>query len=282
MSAPIEPTSSSLGNPDHVDSVDRAGARPLVIEAQAVSKSYGHVTALREVDLTIGRGEVVALIGDNGAGKSTLVKVIAGVFPPDTGRILVDGEEVQFRTPLDARRKGIETVYQNLALSAHLPIWANMFLGREVRVRGPLGRLGWLDRSTMRRRAAEELERLKIPVRSVDAPVSELSGGQRQAVAVARSISWGQKVVMMDEPTANLGVPEQQKVASLIRALAQHGVAVLLISHNLHEVFELADRLVVLRHGRRVADVKAADTAKEQVVGWITGAHGADGAEGFA
>jgi ABC-type sugar transport system ATPase subunit len=237
-----------------------------------MSKAYGHVQALVDVSLTVVSGEVLALVGDNGAGKSTLVKIIAGAHTPDEGLMLIAGEQVEFDSPLDARRLGIETVYQDLALASDLSVWANLFLGRELYVRGPGRLVGWMDKKTMRRRAREELTRLRISIPDVDAVVDDLSGGQRQAIAVARTIAWGRKLVMMDEPTASLGVEEQTKVAGLVRTLAEQKLGVLLVSHNLAQVFELANRIVVLRHGRRVAVRRVQETTREEIVGLITGA----------
>lgn len=198
--------------------------------------------------------------------------MIAGAHRPDEGAILVSGEEVEFRAPLDARERGIETVYQDLALAPDLPVWANLFLGRERSVRGPGRLVGWMNKREMRERAQAELVRLRIPIPDVDVAVDDLSGGQRQAVAVARSIAWGRRLVMMDEPTASLGVEEQEQVAALVRRLAEDRLAVLLVSHNLAQVFELAHRVVVLRHGRRVAVRSIEQTTREEIVGLITGA----------
>jgi ABC-type sugar transport system ATPase subunit len=250
--------------------VSRTGAA--LLEVRGISKSYGHVQALSDVSMHIDTGEIVALVGDNGAGKSTLVKVIAGAHRPDRGAILVSGEEVEFRAPLDARERGIETVYQDLALAPDLPVWANLFLGREQYVRGPGRMVGWMNKRVMRQHAQAELERLQISIPDVDLAVENLSGGERQAVAVARSIAWGRRLVVMDEPTASLGVEEQEKVAALVRRLAEHQLAVLLISHNLAQVFELAHTVVVLRRGRRVAVRSIEDTTREEIVALITGA----------
>jgi simple sugar transport system ATP-binding protein len=241
-----------------------------------VSKAYGHVQALLDVSMHVDAGEIVALVGDNAAGKSTLVNTIAGAFRPDEGAILVSGEEVDFRTPLDARDCGIETVYQDLALAPDLSVWANLFLGREQYVRGPGRFVGWMNRRAMRQRAQEELVRLQIPIPDVDVAVDDLSGGQRQAVAVARSIAWGRRLVMMDEPTASLGVEEQEKVGALVRRLAEHQLAVLLVTHNMTQVFELAHRVIVLRRGRLVAVRSIEQTTREEIVGLITGAIDAD------
>jgi ABC-type sugar transport system ATPase subunit len=250
---------------------ERKGAAAL-LEVRGVSKAYGHVQALIDVSMHVNAGEIVALVGDNGAGKSTLVKLIAGAHRPDHGAILVSGEEVEFRAPLDARERGIETVYQDLALAPDLSVWGNLFLGREQYVRGPGRIVGWMNKRVMRERAQAELVRLQVPIPDVDVVVDDLSGGQRQAVAVARSIAWGRRLVMMDEPTANLGVEEQEKIAALVRRLAEHQLAVLLVSHNLVQVFELAQRVVVLRRGRRVAVRSIEKTTREEIVGLITGA----------
>ncbi|MDX6597700.1 MAG: simple sugar transport system ATP-binding protein [Gaiellales bacterium] len=248
----------------------RTGAA--LLEVRGVSKAYGHLQALIDVSMHLHAGEIVALVGDNGAGKSTLVKMIAGAHRPDQGAILVSGEEVEFRTPLDAREQGIETVYQDLALAPDLSVWANLFLGREQYVRGPGRIVGWMNTRSMRQHARAELARLQIPIPDVDVPVDELSGGQRQAVAVARGIAWGRRLVMLDEPTASLGVEEQENVALLVRRLAEDQLAVLLVSHNLAQVFELAQRVVVLRRGRRVAVRPIEKTTREEIVGLITGA----------
>jgi ABC-type sugar transport system ATPase subunit len=243
-----------------------------LLEVRGVSKAYGHVQALIDVDMQVDAGEIVALVGDNGAGKSTLVKLIAGAHRTDQGAILVSGEEVELRGPLDAREQGIETVYQDLALAPDLSVWANLFLGREQYVRGPGRVVGWMNKQAMRQRAQAELVRLQIPIPDVDVAVDDLSGGQRQAVAVARSVAWGRRLVMMDEPTASLGVEEQERVAALVRRLAEQGLGVLLVSHNLAQVFELAQRVVVLRRGRRVAARSIEMTTREEIVGLITGA----------
>ena len=245
---------------------------PAVLETRGLTKSYGHVLALSGVDMRVDGGEIVALVGDNGAGKSTFVKTIAGVHLPDGGEILINGTLVRLRSPLEARVLGVETVYQDLALAADLSVWGNLFLGREVRVKGMLRHVGWMDQRAMRARSESELGRLKIAVPSIDAAVEDLSGGQRQAVAVARSIAWGSQLVMMDEPTAALGVAQGEMVADLVKTLAADGVAVILITHNLSQVFQMAHRVVVLRHGREVANRLISSTTREEVVGWITGA----------
>jgi ABC-type sugar transport system ATPase subunit len=245
---------------------------PPLVHARGISKAYGHVHALIDVSIDVHAGEIVGLVGDNGAGKSTLVRVIAGADRPDHGTITVDGEPVEFRSPLDAREQGIETVYQDLALGPDLTVWANLFLGREVYVRGPGRLVGWMDKRAMRERARAQLARLQIPLPDLDVAVADLSGGQRQAVAVARSIAWGKRLIMLDEPTASLGIEEQEKVAALIPKLAERRLAVLLVSHNLAQIFDLARRIVVLRHGRQVAVRTTEETTREEIVGLITGA----------
>lgn len=248
----------------------RATSAP-VIEAKGISKRWGSVHALHEVDFTVYAGEVVGLVGDNGAGKSTLINIIAGALHPTTGSIFVNGQPVHFKTPTEARDAGIETVYQDLALAPDLAIWANLFLGREIVKGGLFKWVGWLDRKAMIERAVKDLERTQIRIASVGQRVGRLSGGQRQAVAVGRAVAWGSHVVLMDEPTAALGVEQQARVAELIRTVANQGVPVVLISHNLPQVYEVCDRIVVLFRGRIVAEVRPRDTSIDQIVSYITG-----------
>ena len=250
---------------------DGDGVPAPILELKGISKHFGAVEALSEVDFEVHPSEVVALAGDNGAGKSTLVKVIAGTHPPDAGVIRFDGAEVKIHSPRHATVLGIETVYQDLALCDNLDVVANMFLGREM-VAGPaaLGRLSELD---MERRALDVLRRLNVTtIRSVRTPVASLSGGQRQSVAISRAVMWNSKIVLLDEPTAALGVAQTQQVRELIKRLRVQGLGVVLISHNLHDVFEVADRIIVLRLGRRVATFKRDATTPEDVVAAITGA----------
>jgi simple sugar transport system ATP-binding protein len=247
------------------------GATPLY-EARGIVKRFGHVTALDGADFTVYPGEVVALVGDNGAGKSTLVKTLSGALRPDEGELLFDGRPVDLHSPLDARALGIETVYQDLALAPELDPAMNAFLGREVMQPGLLGRLGFLDRKTMRRRTAEAFSSLGVGVRSTTVPVAMLSGGQRQGVAVSRAVMWASKAIFLDEPTAALGVVQTRAVLQLIRNVRETGCAVILISHNMPEVLEVSDRIEVLRLGRRVASLRAADTSMEEIVGAMTGA----------
>ncbi len=246
-------------------------AEPPRVEVRDVSKRYGSLHALRGVNLSLRSGEIVGLVGDNGAGKSTLVNIIAGALKQTSGQILVDGKEVNFHNPIDARSAGIETVYQDLALAPDLSIWANMFLGREAVAPGILGKIGWLDRKAMVARTTTDLERTRITVPSVAARVGRLSGGQRQAVAVGRAVAWGSRVVLLDEPTAALGVEQQAKVAELVQHVASEGLAVLLISHNLPQVYAICDRVLVLFGGQIVADLRPRDVAIDDIVGWITG-----------
>jgi simple sugar transport system ATP-binding protein len=215
---------------------------------------------------------VHAVVGDNGAGKSTLIKIISGVDHADEGEIRIDGRPVTITTPRDARALGIETVYQDLALADHLDASANLFLGREELRPRPLSWFGFLDKKAMRRRTEEAMQHLKIGIQSVEQPVLRLSGGQRQAVAVARAIAWGRRIVIMDEPTAALGVRESRMVLELIKEVRSQGIAVLMISHNLPEVFAVADRITVLRLGRTIVTLNTAETTLESVVGMMTGA----------
>ena len=242
------------------------------LSARGLVKRYGHVTAIDGADFDLLPGEVLAVVGDNGAGKSSMIKALSGALVPDAGEIQVDGETVHFRTPIDARRYGIETVYQDLALSPAQDIASNMFLGREIRRRGALGLVRKLDTAKMRAEAQRVLDELDIKIKSITQPVETLSGGQRQGVAVARAAAFGTKAVIMDEPTAALGVAESARVLALIDRIRQRGLPVVLISHNMPHVFDIADRIHVHRLGRRVALVSPKTTSMNQVVGLITGA----------
>ena len=249
-----------------------AEVRP-ILEARNISKRFGSVTALEHVDFELYPDEILALVGDNGAGKSTLIKILSGAYRPDEGELYMDGQRVDFHSPMDARRHGIETVYQDLALAPALDIASNLFLGREERRQGPLGMLlRNLDKGGMRRQAAQNMSSLKIGLRSMRQPVETLSGGQRQGVAVARAVSWGKRVVIMDEPTAALGVKESGMVLELIRAVKARGVPVILISHNLPHVFEVADRIQIMRLGRRAGIARPDEQSMEDVVAMMTGA----------
>jgi D-xylose transport system ATP-binding protein len=242
-----------------------------VLELKSVTKRFGAVDALSGVDFEVFPSEVVALVGDNGAGKSTLIKVIAGTHEPDAGVIRFDGVEVKIHSPRQATHMGIETVYQDLALCDNLDVVANMFLGREMVL--PPKSLRRLSELEMERRALDVLRRLNVTtIRSVRAPVSSLSGGQRQSVAISRAVMWNSKIVLLDEPTAALGVAQTYQVLELIKRLRQQGLGVVLISHNLHDMFEVSDRIVVLRLGRRVATFERMAATPEDVVAAITGA----------
>jgi fructose transport system ATP-binding protein len=245
-----------------------------VLQARGLVKTYGHVVGLDGVDLELYRGEVLAIIGDNGAGKSTLVKCLTGAEIPDRGEVLVDGEPVHFKRPQDARAAGIETVYQTLAVAPSLDVAANLFLGREVRRKGVLGSvLRMTDRAGMRERARRELSELGIStLQDVTVPVENLSGGQRQAVAVARAAAFGSKVVVLDEPTAALGVRESGQVLELVRTLRDKGVPVIIISHNMPHVFEIADRIHIQRLGRRAATITPQTHTMTEAVAIMTGA----------
>jgi ABC-type sugar transport system ATPase subunit len=243
-----------------------------VIEARGVTKRYGPATALAGVDLAVHPGEVVGLVGDNGAGKSTLVKIFSGALTPSEGQVLIGGEPVKFDSPRVARGYGIETVYQDLALAPDLTVAENVFIGRELKRGGLAGLFGALDRKAMNQTAEQQLRRLRIRIDSVTDRADSLSGGQRQAIAVARAVAWGRRILLMDEPTAALGVEEQQRVAELISEVREQGTPVLLISHNIPQVHDICDRVVVLLHGRTVADLRPEQSSIEEIVTWITGA----------
>ncbi|MFL5981983.1 MAG: ATP-binding cassette domain-containing protein [Gaiellaceae bacterium] len=237
-----------------------------LLQLRGISKSFGSVQALTDVDFEVQPGEVMALVGDNGAGKSTLVKCVAGIHAPDNGEILFDGTPVHISSPKDSSRLGIEVVYQDLALSDNLDVVQNMFLGREER--------DWLWRlkePVMEQRTAETLRSLSVTtIRSIRQPVASLSGGQRQSVAVAKAVLWNSKLVILDEPTAALGVAQTRQVLDLVKRLAEQGLAVVLISHNLHDIFEVATRITVLRLGRDVGVYEREQTTQQEVVQAIT------------
>jgi simple sugar transport system ATP-binding protein len=243
-----------------------------ILRCAEVSKRFGGVHALERVSFELHRGEVLALAGDNGAGKSTLIKTVSGVHQPDEGEILYDGEPVRFANPRAARERGIETIYQDLALADNLDVGENVFLGREPE-RRVLGLLPRLDRAAMRRAAHEVLETLDIdiPARKLGQPVRNLSGGQRQAVAIGRAIYWKAELLIMDEPTAALGVPEQRKVRELIQRLKQQNVAIIFISHNLQDIFAVADRILVLRRGIKAGERRPSETSGDEIVKLMVG-----------
>jgi fructose transport system ATP-binding protein len=260
-----------------------------IVQARGLVKRYGRVVALDNADFDLLPGEILAVIGDNGAGKSSLIRALSGAMIPDAGEIRLNGEKVSFQSPLDARADGIETVYQTLALSPSLSIADNMFLGRELRRAGPLGSVcRILDRKAMQRIAREKLTELGLlTVQNINQRVETLSGGQRQGVAVARAAAFGSRVVIMDEPTAALGVKESRRVLELILDVRRRGVSIVLISHNMPHVFELADRIHIMRLGRRVALTTPKEHSMGEVVAIMTGAlpgnesgPGADAASG--
>jgi fructose transport system ATP-binding protein len=249
------------------------GVTPL-LEARGLVKRYGHVTALAGADFDLRPGEILAVIGDNGAGKSSLIKCLSGAIVPDEGEILLDGERVNMRTPLDARALGIETVYQTLAVSPALDIADNLFLGREPRAPGIRGRLfRKLDRAKMREEAARHMSELGImTIQDISQRVESLSGGQRQGVAVARAAAFGSRLIILDEPTAALGVKESAHVLELILRVRDNGLPVILISHNMPHVFEVADRIHIHRLGKRIAVVTPKTHTMNEVVAIMTGA----------
>jgi D-xylose transport system ATP-binding protein len=237
-----------------------------VLELRRVSKSFGAVQALYEVDFHVAAGEIMALVGDNGAGKSTLIKCVAGIYPIDSGEIVFDGDVVNVHGPKDAARLGIEIVYQDLALADNLDVVQNMYLGREL-----ADGFRRMDETTMEAKAQETLKSLSVTtLSSVRQTVAGLSGGQRQSVAVAKAVMWNSRVVILDEPTAALGVAQTAQVLELVKRLGEQGLAVLLISHNLHDVFEVADSITVLRLGQNVAEFKRTETSQQEVVEAIT------------
>jgi D-xylose transport system ATP-binding protein len=238
-----------------------------ILELRGISKSFGAVQALYEVDFHVSAGEVMALVGDNGAGKSTLIKCIAGIYSVDSGEVSFEGQPVSIHGPKDAAHLGIEVVYQDLALADNLDVVQNMFLGREE-LTGPLRSL---DELTMEKRANDTLASLSVTtIQSVRQTVAGLSGGQRQSVAVAKAVMWNSRVVILDEPTAALGVAQTRQVLDLVKRLGQQGLAVVLVSHNLHDIFEVADTITVLRLGQNVAQYNRADVTQTQVVEAIT------------
>ena len=244
-------------------------ARSPILEVRNVTKRFGGLTALDNVSFELYPGEVLALAGDNGAGKSTLIKCISGVHQPSEGQVVFDGRSVQIATPQDSRTLGIETIYQDLALAENLDVGSNVFLGRE-RTKKVFGVFPVLDRPSMRAASAEVLETLDIQTR-LDRPVRDLSGGQRQAVAIGRAIFWKARVLIMDEPTAALGVPEQRKVVELIHKLKAQGVGIVFISHNLGDIFAVSDRILVLRRGVKAGERLVGETNGDEVVKLMVG-----------
>lgn len=243
-----------------------------LLEARGISRSFGHVRALDNASFDIEAGEVVALIGDNGAGKSTMVKALTGNLPVDSGELHFEGRRVEITSPHQASEMGMEVVYQDLALAPHLNPVQNMFLGREIPRKGLLGKLGFMDERRMRAKAEAGFKELGGTVRSFTAQVGAMSGGQRQQIAIVRAISWADKIVFLDEPTAALGVVQTKNVLDTIKRVRDKGIAVVLISHSMPHVIEVADRVQVMRLGTRVATYRGADSTVEQLVGAMTGA----------
>ena len=247
------------------------GTGPLV-EARGLTKHYGAIHAVDDVDITIGHREIVAIVGDNGAGKSTLAKMLSGAVTPDAGSLAVEGRPVTFHGPADSRAAGIETIYQDLALLPNLDVITNLYLGREQRRPGVAGLARMLDRKAMREDAKRHLGELKINIPKITGTAVEaMSGGQRQSVAIARAVMWASKLLIMDEPTAALGVAQSAAVLDLVRRVRERGTSVVIISHILPHVLELADRIVVVRHGRVVADLPADGVTQDRLIGLIVG-----------
>ncbi len=241
-----------------------------MLEVQSLTKRFGGLVAVDHMDMQVYPGEVVGLLGDNGAGKSTLIKMVSGVYHPDEGRIFFQGKEVRIVSPMDALELGIETLYQDLALAENLDAYSNIFLGRE-RTKPFLVLFKVLDHETMREESKKVLNRLEIEIPSLHNQIKTLSGGQRQAVAIGRSIYWNAKLLIMDEPTAALGVHEQRKVLDLVRLLRSQNIPIIVISHQLYDIFSVTDRLVIMRRGKKVAERITKDTNPDEVVGLITG-----------
>ncbi|MEZ7821724.1 MAG: ATP-binding cassette domain-containing protein [Candidatus Nanopelagicales bacterium] len=242
-----------------------------LLEARGMVRTYGSVVALDGADFDIEAGQVTALIGDNGAGKSTMVKILSGTEQFEEGEVILEGQKVVFNNPAAARSHGIETVFQDLALCPHLDPVENLYLNREIKRSGVLGLLGFMDRKAMRDRSVEVFTDLGATVRKLNEPVGTMSGGQKQSVAVARSAAWASKIIFFDEPTAALGVVQTANVLDLIRRVRDKGIGVVLISHSMPEVLEVADTIQVLRRGRRVATINSADSTVEELVGVMTG-----------
>ena len=243
-----------------------------LLSIRGMTKIFGGLVAVDNVSLDVRRGEVVGLLGDNGAGKSTLIKCVSGVYHPEEGAIVFDGKPAEFATPMDARRVGIETIYQDLALANNLDVGANIFLGREVKKRRFGGLVRTLDDRRMLDESRHTLDFLQIRFPTLTEPIENLSGGQRQAVAIARAVYWEAKLMIMDEPTNNLGVPEQHKVLELIRTLRERGVPVILITHILPDAFAVTDRVIVMHRGRKVAEKATERTNAEELVQYMVGA----------
>lgn len=248
---------------------NRSNGSTPIIHMEGITKHFGGVYAVSDVSFDLYKGEVLALVGDNGAGKSTLVKILSGAYMADEGDISINGAKVRIENPMDARKAGIETIYQHLALMNNLDIPANVFMGREIHARGLLGKLGLMNLKEMREKSVELLEGFEIKVPDPNREVQNLSGGQRQMVTISRAVYFQAQVIIMDEPTAALGVSETRKVYDFIHRLKSSGIAVIIISHNINEVFEIADRFLVLKTGRLVADKSKDETSIDQIVTMI-------------
>ena len=246
-------------------------AAPL-LEARGISKFFGAITALRDVNFHVGPGEVLGVVGDNGAGKSTLMKILSGLFAPSEGELIFNGQPVKFGSPKDAQKLGIEMVYQDFALAGNMPIYENIYLGREPGTK--FGPLTIVDHKRARQMASDHLDRLHIHVKSVDQNTEDLSGGQRQAVAIARATAFDGKLVIMDEPTAALAIKEVGKVLDLVKSLKDHGVAVIIISHRMDDIFYCCDRVMALYQGTNFAEAELGATSRNEVIGWIMGTKG--------
>ncbi len=246
-------------------------AAPL-LEARGISKFFGAITALRDVNFHVGHGEVLGVVGDNGAGKSTLMKILSGLFTPSEGELIFNGSPVRFSSPKDAQRLGIEMVYQDFALAGNMPIYENIYLGREPGTK--FGPLTVVDHKRARKMASDHLDRLHIHVKSVEQNTEDLSGGQRQAVAIARATAFDGKLVIMDEPTAALAIKEVGKVLDLVKSLKDHGVAVIIISHRMDDIFYCCDRVMALYQGTNFAEAELGRTSRNEVIGWIMGTKG--------
>lgn len=249
--------------------------RQPLLKVVDLHKHFGGLIAVNKVSMEVYPGEVVGLVGDNGAGKSTLIKMVSGVYQPDGGQIFLEGQEVRFDSPMDARNRGIETIYQDLALCENLDATVNIFLGREP-MRRRLGMLNVVDWDHMLTESKTVLDQLDIEIPNLQRPMREMSGGQRQAVAIARAVYWNARLMIMDEPTAALAVAEQRKVLALCHTLRDRGVPVIIISHNLQDVFAVADRIIVLRRARKVAELVTRETESDNVVALMTGSKPGD------
>ena len=245
----------------------------IILEAKGISKHFGGVHALENVDLELFEGEVLGLVGDNGAGKSTLIKIISGVFQKDSGDIFFEGNKVEINSPIDAKRLGIETVYQDLALVDEFDVPSNIFLGREIIYQNPVARLfRVLNNRKMYKESKDLMDRIKVDLGSLSKEILYYSGGQRQAVSLSKIVYWGKKIAILDEPTAALGVRESKTALELVKTLKEHGISIIIISHNLHHVFSIVDRIMVLRRGQRVGVKVAHETTADEIVKLITGA----------